>query len=412
MADALHHNLMFTRWCSEYVEDMVFGANYNFFQTDLRGENTFVNPPFNEINGQDILTKVIDRCLELMNTQLPTRLLLIIPVFQGLNGDRFLRRALNCANSIVVMHFPVHTFSFDPPDTYYLENARAAVFNHEVAVVLMCSRSSLLWDPIDWDWCSKKMKTWATEKKIPVNIPVEHSPLAMFVHPRSVPRSIEHNLKREPLLTLVPWTEKGRVNKFTLSLSHRIDFKKAKACSDLMKADYLLVAAGIFPTSIKNLFSKGQEVVERWSVEVFWCIFRMWNRRSQLHYAQSKVATKIDLQTNCNSPFHFLTPAVPSKYICECPKEPVWKEKPDESQKTPLLTLLESKSKEEKMLDSDGDNCKDGKTSAVGLRRSERLKRRLPRSAVAQKRGGKRTKTDSSAQSCEKGFTARRKRRK
>lgn len=66
MADALSHNSLFEKWCSEFPEDEHFGANFDFFQTDLAGHNTFVNPPFNSAPNQPgVLLKTIDRCVQL-----------------------------------------------------------------------------------------------------------------------------------------------------------------------------------------------------------------------------------------------------------------------------------------------------------------------------------------------------------
>ena len=83
MADALHRTPVFRRWCSEFADDVVFGASHDFFQSKLQGENIFVNPPFNVMHGVDILGNVIERCAALVASDLPTRCLLIIPVFQG-----------------------------------------------------------------------------------------------------------------------------------------------------------------------------------------------------------------------------------------------------------------------------------------------------------------------------------------
>ena len=91
MGDALHHDMAFPRWCSEFEQDKFFGSSGDFFQVDLRGENVFVNPPFNDSNGEPrILMRVVERCIELGRSERPTRIVLVIPRFNGDNGDRFL----------------------------------------------------------------------------------------------------------------------------------------------------------------------------------------------------------------------------------------------------------------------------------------------------------------------------------
>jgi len=39
-----------------------FGAKHDFFEQDLRGKNTYINPPFNTFDGgQNLIEKVISK---------------------------------------------------------------------------------------------------------------------------------------------------------------------------------------------------------------------------------------------------------------------------------------------------------------------------------------------------------------
>ena len=65
MADALHHSCHLKEWYSLYQEDKSFGAKHDFFQQELAGKNTYINPPFNTFEGnknliEKVITKVSD----------------------------------------------------------------------------------------------------------------------------------------------------------------------------------------------------------------------------------------------------------------------------------------------------------------------------------------------------------------
>ena len=80
MGDALHHSTYLNEWYSLYPEDTVFGAKHDFFKQDLRGKNTYVNPPFNTFEGkQNLIERVLEKILDSLRSDLPTRVILLFP---------------------------------------------------------------------------------------------------------------------------------------------------------------------------------------------------------------------------------------------------------------------------------------------------------------------------------------------
>lgn len=409
MADALHRTSVFRKWCSEFADDVVFGASHDFFQSNLQGENIFINPPFNAMHGIDILCKVIDRCATLVNTDLPTRCLLIIPVFQGTHGDRFLRRAL-AKNAISVMHFSSNSFSFEPPDDYYLESPRAAVFYHEMSLVLFCSRKSLVVDPLDWTSCVQKLSQWAKLRNISVKFPLD-SPLGLVVPPCLRPRASYGETHYSPLLAYLPWMEDGRINKFGplgVSKTHQ-----RIACQALMKVDPVLASLGVFPPCAARLYSDGSDekargMLNQWSLATFWNTFKLWKKRSQLVWKQKLIFEKLE-HSDCMSAFHFFRPAASNPYICQCPREVISVTPPEEAKSVSLAAFIGKPSTlKPGALDDLPDELKEP-IQKTTLRRSERLKRKSGISVPPPKKPRRKRR---SAVDFEKKVTARRKRRK
>ena len=90
MADALHHSCHLNEWYSPYQDDKVFGAKHNFFRQDLAGKISFINPPFNTFEGkQNLIEKVIEKISESLRSNLPTRVILLIPIFEGKVGHLY-----------------------------------------------------------------------------------------------------------------------------------------------------------------------------------------------------------------------------------------------------------------------------------------------------------------------------------
>lgn len=318
MADALHHSEVFGRWCSEFKEDRWFGAEFDFFSTDLRGNNVFVNPPFNSTPGApQILTRVIDRCGSLCDSTKPTRVLLVVPVFEGSNGDRFLKKALSMTNSTVVAFLPPSNFSFDPPDDYCLESSRELRFGHGVALVLMCSALSLDADPIDWPGWKKRMGYWASERRYKHYIPAH--PLDTFQSQINRAREIKKmDEVNNPNLSLMPWLLNRP--KLNVKLSARVDPRKRESIQGLIRLSWTVAAAGAFPRSFKNLFDGDLPEYSRFCFSMLWGSFLIWDMRSRLEFHSCKRKEKSQ-RLGCHSPYHSLQSLVlPNRWSCDCPR--------------------------------------------------------------------------------------------
>ena len=120
MGDALHHSTYLNEWYSLYPEDTVFGAKHDFFKQDLRGKNTYVNPPFNTFEGkQNLIERVLEKILDSLRSDLPTRVILL-----------------------EIATFPKRSFSFVAPEHYHINNNfQPGVFTEQVGLYLCANKS-------------------------------------------------------------------------------------------------------------------------------------------------------------------------------------------------------------------------------------------------------------------------------
>ncbi len=86
MGDVLHHSPYLKEWYSLYESDKCFGAKHDFFKQTLEGRNTYINPPFNTFEGKEnenLISEVIAKIAEELRSDKPTRVVLLIPIFEG-----------------------------------------------------------------------------------------------------------------------------------------------------------------------------------------------------------------------------------------------------------------------------------------------------------------------------------------
>ena len=116
MADVLHHSPNLKEWFSLYPEDKVFGAKHDFFKHDLMGRNTYVNPPFNTFeNKQNLIEKVIKKVSDSLQSNLPTRVVLLVPIFDGEVGHLYEDQARK-SRFLEIATSPKNSFSFVAPE--------------------------------------------------------------------------------------------------------------------------------------------------------------------------------------------------------------------------------------------------------------------------------------------------------
>lgn len=311
MADALHHNSNFQVWCSELREDSCFGAKFDFFNADLSGNNILVNPPFNSFDGTDILLRVVDRCKQLTSAERPTRVVLLMPVFQGSGGDRFLKSALEPENSILMGSFLPGSFSFDPPDRYYLGEVNASVFPHGLAIILMCSSRSLRTDPVDCQKWRSKLDNWTDSRGIPRTADADCS-LKHFVAPTTLPRTLG-KMNEASILAYTPWLVRGKSEKLWLDTG-------ATVLTKLTKLNAVLGVAGVLPRALKDqlpgALSARDDAFSSWSMSTLWGVYKMWNVRTALHRAWGRR----NVVSECPSIYHGLV-SVDGFYQCNCPTQ-------------------------------------------------------------------------------------------
>src|SRR3978361_2306569 len=87
MSDSLHHSALFGTWISAYKSDKSFGALFDVFTQPLSGRNTYIKPPFNNLGTQEnAISRIIEKIAADLKANKPTREVLLIPIFEGMDG--------------------------------------------------------------------------------------------------------------------------------------------------------------------------------------------------------------------------------------------------------------------------------------------------------------------------------------
>ena len=185
MADALHHSCHLKEWYSLY-QDKSFGAKHDFFQQELSGKNTYINPPFNTFEGrQNLIEKVIAKVSDSLRSNLPTRVILLIPIFEGRIGHLYETQAKK-SRFLEIATFPKGSFSFVAPEHYHIHNNFRLDFFWESGPLFVSNKASIQEiDPIDWDAMSHELMTWSQEntKSPPTMNPITRQKFAQRMIP-------------------------------------------------------------------------------------------------------------------------------------------------------------------------------------------------------------------------------------
>jgi hypothetical protein len=169
MGDALHHSQHLKEWYSLYQEDQIFGARHDFFKQDLKGKNTYINPPFNTFEGsQNLIERAITKVFDSLRSTLPTRVILLIPIFEGRIGHLYETQAKK-SRFLEIATFPKGSFSFVAPEHYHIHNNfQPGFFTEKVGLYLCANKASMQVDPIDWHAMVHDLKSWSRENKNPL----------------------------------------------------------------------------------------------------------------------------------------------------------------------------------------------------------------------------------------------------
>jgi hypothetical protein len=162
MGDVLHHSCQLKEWYSRYQEDQVFGAKHDFFKQDLSGKNIYVNPPFNTFEDrQNLIEKVISKISDSLRSNLPTRAVLLIPIFEGKIGQLYETQARK-SRFLEIATFPKGSFSFVAPEHYHINNNfQPGHFAQKIGLYLCANKASLQIDPINWAAVTYDLTLWS-----------------------------------------------------------------------------------------------------------------------------------------------------------------------------------------------------------------------------------------------------------
>ena len=152
-------------------------AQHDFFKQDLRGKNIFINPPFNAFeNKQNLIEKLISKICDSLRSDLPTRVILLIPIFEGKIGQLCETQAKN-SRFLEIATFPKNSFSFVAPEHYYIHNNfQPGHFAQKIALYLCANKASLQIDPINWTALTHDITHWShAHKKISTCIQRYHN---------------------------------------------------------------------------------------------------------------------------------------------------------------------------------------------------------------------------------------------
>jgi ribonuclease HI len=341
MADALHHSCHLKEWYSLYQEDKSFGAKHDFFQQELAGKNTYINPPFNTFEGnQNLIEKVIMKVSDSLRSNLPTRTILLIPIFEGKIGHLYETQARQ-SRFLEIATFPKGSFSFVAPEHYHIHNNFCpGFFSEKVGLYLCANKASLQIDPIDWDAMSRDLMTWSQEntKSPPTPNPITRQKFAQRMIPSHSARcfNTQSNLIFKPSnnffhyydFSFSPANETNSMKTFVRNSEH------LELLSRMNQHDRLAGSLGILPNHLIKLLrlvtpEDSTKITSDLRLTIFWSTYRIWTKRQSLNRTywnilpeccktqvkpkkvdtlrkKRKRRTKKLALEDCKNPFHYL----------------------------------------------------------------------------------------------------------
>ena len=148
LSSCLTHSSLLSEWCSERVEDSLFGSLGNFRSTPLEGKNiVFVYLRAPSAEGK-FLEMNFEKIKQLVLSKLPTRILLVVSsnLLSSLSGREFLE----------IAHIPVG-FPFST------SNGPIAKITWPVSIMLAVNKESIWIDPIDWSAFKEDLSDWSEQ---------------------------------------------------------------------------------------------------------------------------------------------------------------------------------------------------------------------------------------------------------
>ena len=295
MADALHHSVYLQEWYSPYKEDVFFGGKHDFFEQKLEGKNCYINPPFNTFMGnQNLIEKVIQKMADTLRSNLPTRAILLLPIFEGKVGHLYEEQARN-SRFMEICNFSRGSFSFVAPEHYHVHNNfQPGYFAEKVGLYLCANKASLQRDPINWETLKSDLLQWAQQNtRYPITLStLTDQKFSQRITPTHSARSFN--------------TDRNYVFKSSNNFFHYYDFSfppgdetqsmkthvpeptHLELLSRINHHDRLAGTLGILPNHlIKLLKLTNQEdltkIIDDLRFTTFWTTYSIWTKRRTLN---------------------------------------------------------------------------------------------------------------------------------
>ena len=358
MADVLHHSNHLKEWYSPYRGDVSFGAKYDFFTQELAGRNTYINPPFNTYQGsQNLIEKVIEKVFDSLRSSQPTRVVLLIPIFEGKQGHLYETQAKK-SRFLEIATFPKGSFSFVAPEHYHISNNfRPGFFSEKIGLYLCANKASLQVDPIDWYGLTQDLLHWSQDN-------TKHSPIFSNLtrqkfEQRITPSHKGRDFNRDDNVTLKPSNNFFHYYDHNFPLENEIKSMKSfvpnprhlELLAKLNQHNRTAGALGILPNHLLQLLRlTNPENVEKITNELrfaaFWATYNIWTKRQRLnrtywnivpetwkhneelkkdkYLGKKRKRTKQLVLDDCKNPFHYLllkSGVKPIQGTCDCSRK-------------------------------------------------------------------------------------------
>ena len=340
MSDSLHHSNLFSTWISGYKSDKSFGALFDIFTQSLSGKNSYINPPFNNLStNENAISRIIRKIANDIKTDEPTRTILLIPIFEGMDGHRYETQARK-AKFLEIASFPAESFCFVAPEAFSIgDEYTPGPFKGEVGLYLAANKSSLKIDPIDWDTLTEDIKTWS-QTKCRKSVRICKSTLEKFneriqlqYHPRvpSYPCHTQY-CNSSPTYHYYDFSMKPS-NEFEHLKKYIRDENHLRLLNRMNQHDRFAAVVGILPNQLIRMITEVKPddkdaILKDLRLTSFWQGYRVWRQRVNLYreYWRDKVPTclkgKPEVLDKCVNPFHYLTLVNPTKApslgTCNC----------------------------------------------------------------------------------------------
>jgi hypothetical protein len=349
MSDSLHHSMLFGTWISAYKSDKSFGALFDIFTQPLSGRNTYINPPFNNLGTQEnAISRIIKKIAEDLKADKPTRAVLLIPIFEGMDGHVY-ETQVRKAKFLEIGTFPAGSFCFVAPEAFSIDDDfTPGPFKGKVGLYLAANKFSLKIDPIDWDTLTSDINMWSqtacrkpmticlsTVEKFKQRVPLEYQPRVP-----SFPYHIQH-YKSSNIYHYYDFSIKRR-NEFEHLKKYIKDGNHLRLLNRMNSHDRFAAVLGILPNQLIRLVRETKPedkdvILKDLRLTSFWHGYRVWQQRMYFNreYWRDKAPTifkgKPDVLDNCVNPFHYLKlvnpKQAPSLGTCNCSAQLMLKKK-------------------------------------------------------------------------------------